>query len=77
MGVDEKNRRIVGTILSLGRDLGVEVIAEGVETRPQAHALHRLGCAFAQGFLFSPAVDAAGAAALLAREEPRLQLVKG
>jgi EAL domain-containing protein (putative c-di-GMP-specific phosphodiesterase class I) len=78
MAVDEKNRRIVETILSLGRNLGVEVIAEGVETKAQALALHRLGCAFVQGHLFSPPVDAQAAAALLVREQeslPRLHLV--
>jgi EAL domain-containing protein (putative c-di-GMP-specific phosphodiesterase class I) len=79
MASDEKNRRIVETILSLGKNLGVEVIAEGVETKAQAQALHRLGCLFVQGHLFSPSVDASAAGALLAREEettPRLHLIK-
>jgi diguanylate cyclase (GGDEF)-like protein/PAS domain S-box-containing protein len=77
MAVDEKNRRIVETILSLGRNLGVEVIAEGVETQAQAAELHRLGCAFVQGHLFSPAVDAQAAMTLLSHEEymPRLDLM--
>ncbi len=68
MGVDEKNRRIVETILSLGKNLGVEVIAEGVETSAQAQVLQRLGCGLVQGHLFSEAVDAEAAAALLAQE---------
>jgi diguanylate cyclase (GGDEF)-like protein/PAS domain S-box-containing protein len=77
MAADEKNRRIVETILLLGKNLGVEVIAEGVETQAQALALHRLGCSLVQGHLFSPSVDARAAAALLVREEslPRLHLV--
>jgi diguanylate cyclase (GGDEF)-like protein/PAS domain S-box-containing protein len=65
MGSDEKNRRIVETILLLGRNLGVEVVAEGVETAAQATALHRLGCGFVQGFLFSPPLDIDAAAALV------------
>jgi diguanylate cyclase (GGDEF)-like protein/PAS domain S-box-containing protein len=68
MGVDEKNRRIVETILALGKNLGVEVIAEGVETLAQAQALHRLGCGLVQGHLFSAAVDVEAATALLAQE---------
>ena len=69
MGSDEKNRRIVETILLLGKNLGVEVIAEGVETQAQAQALQRLGCELVQGFLYSEAVDIEAASALL-RDEP-------
>jgi diguanylate cyclase (GGDEF)-like protein/PAS domain S-box-containing protein len=78
MGLDEKNRRIVETIISLGKNLGVEVIAEGVETDAQAQALHRLGCGLVQGHLFSRSVDAQTAAALLAEAHaglPRLQVI--
>jgi len=66
MGVDEKNRRIVETILALGKNLGVDVIAEGVETAGQAQALQRMGCALAQGYLFSEAVDVDAVTAMLA-----------
>ena len=70
---DEKNRRIVETILLLGKNLGVEVIAEGVETQAQAQALQRMGCELVQGFLYSQAVDIDAASALLSDEaaEPR------
>jgi diguanylate cyclase (GGDEF)-like protein/PAS domain S-box-containing protein len=68
MGVDEKNRRIVETILALGKNLGVEVIAEGVETAAQAQVLQRLGCGLVQGYLFSEAVDIDAATSLLAQE---------
>jgi diguanylate cyclase (GGDEF)-like protein len=70
MGSDEKNRRIVETILALGKNLGVDVIAEGVETVQQAQVLTRLGCEYAQGFLFSAAVDADAAARLLESDAP-------
>ena len=72
MANDEKNRRIVESILSLGWNLGVEVIAEGVETAQQAQVLHRLGCRLVQGFLFSEPVDADGVLGLLARENSTL-----
>jgi diguanylate cyclase (GGDEF)-like protein/PAS domain S-box-containing protein len=70
MADDERNRRIVDAIVSLGRNLGVEVIAEGVETAQQAQALYRLGCATVQGFLFSEPVEAADAARLVASRDP-------
>jgi EAL domain-containing protein (putative c-di-GMP-specific phosphodiesterase class I) len=68
MNVDEKNRRIVETILALGKNLGVEVIAEGVETIAEAQVLQRLGCGLVQGYLFSEAVDVEAATNLLAQE---------
>ncbi len=58
---------LVRTILSLARDLGTQVVAEGVETAEQFGFLRELGCAAAQGFYFSPPVDSAGARSLLER----------
>ena len=53
---------IIRTILALAQILGMQVVAEGVEVSDQAAILKELGCEFGQGFLFSPALDAAGAA---------------
>lgn len=50
---------IVQAILALGSSLGLEIIAEGVETPAQRELLLRLGCAQAQGYLFAPPVSAA------------------
>jgi len=44
---------IVRSILSLGAELGLAVIAEGIETVAQQDFLQALGCAFGQGFLYS------------------------
>lgn len=63
---DRGGRALIKSIIDLGRNLGLHVMAEGVETRAQADALCELGCAEGQGFLFSPAVPAEAAAALLA-----------
>ena len=52
-------------IVSLGHNLGMLVVAEGVETAEQLRDLRKLGCDYAQGFLFSPAVEASAAEALL------------
>ena len=43
---------VVRTIISLARDLGIKVIAEGVETEEQRAQLRALGCEYGQGYLF-------------------------
>ncbi|MCJ8151775.1 sensor domain-containing phosphodiesterase [Shinella sedimenti] len=50
---------IVEAVLKLGRSLGLEVIAEGMETNAQAHLLKSLGCRFAQGYLYGKPMTAA------------------
>ncbi len=60
-----KQRRIVETILMLAKNLGIDVIAEGVEGEEQRQALYGLGCGLAQGYLFSRPVDVQGARKLL------------
>ncbi|HRI05142.1 MAG TPA: PAS domain S-box protein [Pyrinomonadaceae bacterium] len=55
---DEKSGLIVKTILMLGENLGIEVVAEGVETLRQLELLRELGCKAGQGYLFSRPVTA-------------------
>jgi diguanylate cyclase (GGDEF)-like protein len=50
---------VIHAILGLGRVLGMEVCAEGVETAEQSDWLRAEGCAELQGFLFSRALEAA------------------
>jgi diguanylate cyclase (GGDEF)-like protein/PAS domain S-box-containing protein len=50
---DEKSRKIVQTIIQMGHNLGMTVVAEGVETQAQAQILREFGCDLAQGFLFA------------------------
>src|SRR4029078_12747508 len=57
---------IVRAIVSLAENLGMEVVAEGVETHVQAEALRGLGCRRSQGFLFARPIPADEAEALLA-----------
>ena len=50
---DRKRSMLMGTILDMGKVLGLEVVAEGVETSAQAHWLVSNGCDLMQGFYFS------------------------
>jgi diguanylate cyclase (GGDEF)-like protein len=56
---------IVRTIVSLGHNLGLEVIAEGIETAAQLAELSEMGCDHGQGYLFSPPVEVTAAGAML------------
>jgi len=55
LGSDPEDEAIARAILSLAKALGVEVVAEGVETSTQRNWLADLGCAYGQGFLFGRA----------------------
>src|SRR4051812_40787345 len=61
-----EDEAIVTAVLSMGRALGVGVVAEGVETEEQAARLRKLGCTLAQGYLFSRPIDPVAVRALLA-----------
>ena len=55
LGPDPEDSAIVAAIVSLAETLGLEAIAEGVETREQLEQLRELGCESAQGYLFATA----------------------
>jgi diguanylate cyclase (GGDEF)-like protein/PAS domain S-box-containing protein len=67
MGRDGGSFEIVKAIVELAHTLGLEVIAEGVESAGQLEHLRVLGCEFAQGFHVSAPLPAADARALLAQ----------
>lgn len=52
---------LLESVIHLGKIVGVQALAQGVETQEQLNALLRLGCELGQGPLFSPVIDAAGA----------------
>ena len=52
----DKDRAIVQTVVTLGHSLGMDVVAEGIETPDQQRILQHIGCDVFQGFLFSKAV---------------------
>jgi EAL domain-containing protein (putative c-di-GMP-specific phosphodiesterase class I) len=67
---DPRTARFVEIIIAMGKALGVDVVAEGVETSAELALLLEMGCDNAQGFWFSEAVDAAAAAQLLGQTLP-------
>ncbi|WP_100497777.1 EAL domain-containing protein [Geodermatophilus chilensis] len=64
---DPRTAAVVASVVELGRTLGMDVVAEGVETPGQLAALRRLGCRFLQGYLLGRPVPAADLPALLVR----------
>jgi diguanylate cyclase (GGDEF)-like protein len=61
------SRDTVPAVLRLGRDLGLAVVAEGVETLDQLEWLRAAGCTYGQGYLFARPLDAVAATGLVAR----------
>lgn len=64
---DPKDAAIARTLLALGQSLGLDVIAEGVETEGQRAFLHSQGCSTFQGYLFSPAITSQAFDTLIAQ----------
>jgi diguanylate cyclase (GGDEF)-like protein len=75
LGSEPGDTAIVSSILSLAFAMGKHPIAEGVERRAQAAALLSMGCAVAQGYLFSPPIPADEVAGMLDRTlwQPRAE----
>ena len=77
MGV--KSDAIIRAVSGMGSTLGMEIVAEGLETIEQVRAVHAAGCTLGQGYYFSRAVPDYLAAMLLAqeREHPGLRRLTG
>lgn len=72
IGTDSNSSQMVSAIVALAHTLGMEVVAEGVETAEQYAQLKALGCEYAQGYYFSKPVDTAAADRLIASQPWRL-----
>ena len=58
MAEENRDYQVVNTIINLSNQLGVAVIAEGIETNQQLKWLEKLGCEFGQGYFFSKPLPA-------------------
>lgn len=74
--MEEKSREdgeIVKTIISLGHQLGMDVIAEGIETAAQLKGLRQLDCNYGQGYYFAKPLPEDAAAALVEADKNWLE----
>lgn len=67
---DDGDRAIVSAIISIGRAMHIEVVAEGVETETQQAVLQTMQCDHYQGFLCAPGLPAEQFRALLSKPLP-------
>jgi EAL domain-containing protein (putative c-di-GMP-specific phosphodiesterase class I) len=65
IGLDDGSE-MVRAIVAIAHNMGMDVVAEGVETIEQLEVLREIGCEFAQGFYFSRPVDMSTATGLIA-----------
>ena len=75
LGQDDTLSLLTKTVVQVGRDLGLRVIAEGIEQPRQLMALREIGCCYGQGFLVARPMGAPGVEALIRtsgdnRDEP-------
>lgn len=57
VATNPRDEAIVSAMIDLAHRIGLQVVAEGIETAEVAGRLHDMGCTHGQGFLFSPAVE--------------------
>jgi EAL domain-containing protein (putative c-di-GMP-specific phosphodiesterase class I) len=62
LGRQRADDTIVSTVIELAHAMDLTAVAEGVETAEQAERLYSLGCEFAQGYYWSPPIDATATA---------------
>ena len=68
LGTEGPAAEMVGAIVALAHNLGMDIVAEGVETADQFAQLQNLGCQYAQGFYLSKPVDKHAADLLIASQ---------
>jgi EAL domain-containing protein (putative c-di-GMP-specific phosphodiesterase class I) len=63
---------ILGSIIAMAHDLGMDVVAEGAESDSDAVELYQMGCEYAQGFAFGEPMSVEKATTLLTGEKPNV-----
>lgn len=74
INANHENSEIIKAIVMLAKNLGMDVIAEGIETEEQAERLINLECAFGQGYLYSKPADSKSAERIL-EEPPKVNIL--
>ena len=67
-----EQRQLVASIVDIGRTLGIQVVAEGVETMEQAQILREIGCDFLQGYVFARPMPASQLESWFVSQRPSL-----
>lgn len=65
MEVDNGHKELIHAVITMARDLGMETVAEGIETVEQLNELKQFGCNYGQGYLFSHPINRTGIERLL------------
>jgi EAL domain-containing protein (putative c-di-GMP-specific phosphodiesterase class I) len=68
---DQRTRVIVGKIIEAAHELGLHVVAEGIEEQPVASRLRELSCDYGQGYLISQPLPASDFEAWFSRHQSR------
>lgn len=55
--LSDRGKKIISHTISMSKDIGLDMVAEGVETKEQAEFLHNCGCDVAQGFYYSKPIS--------------------
>jgi EAL domain len=71
LGDDATLAMLTRTIIQVGHDLGIEVVAEGIERPEHLELLREMGCGLGQGYLIAKPMDARGIEALVGSGWPR------
>jgi diguanylate cyclase (GGDEF)-like protein/PAS domain S-box-containing protein len=76
VATSNRQRALVAGIVGLVNALGLDVVAEGIETVEQLDICTQLGCSYGQGFLFAPSIPAADTTTWLDRERERSEVAR-
>lgn len=63
--LNRRERIIIANLISMAKQLGIQVVSEGIETEESEAFLREVGCEFAQGYLYGRPEPEAAAEALL------------
>ncbi len=70
---NEKSKKIIQSVILMAKELGIQTLAEGVETQEQLDFLRNIGCEKAQGYLFSKPLPIDQLAALQAQQDVHVE----